>query len=216
MAGTRTRHDAGEAGGIGHGYAADVEITDQASKPCQTRIAIETKARCQDLEGHARANVAELGAIEIEPHRALGAVCRFLQPTELRAWNDETADQPRRSDAVDPQMSAGGPHMASIVLHATMRNRRFLYPWFVGRELRVERVFGVGQCSLHLRTCHARKEVDCGHRFQLAPGGGESFARFGFGEFPQFAAQYRQAFEGLRISLGTIEGSAQFSFLFGI
>ena len=74
-----------QPGGFRHRHATDVEIVDQSADPFQRRISIQPEARQQHLEGDFGPDVGELGTVEVEANRALGAILGALKPQEFRA-----------------------------------------------------------------------------------------------------------------------------------
>ena len=103
-----------EAARFGHEALADVQRTHHGAEPCQRRIAIQAECRGQHFEGDARADVRELGAVEVEADRVRRAVPGGVQPQEACVAVDEAADQPGAGDPVHPQPAPRGPGPSAI------------------------------------------------------------------------------------------------------
>src|SRR2546425_737812 len=92
-----------ETSGVGHRYAADVEKVHRGADRCERGVLFEAEAREENLEGDAVLHVRELRAVEVEADRILRAFARTRDPGESRIAIDESLDQPRAREAVDPR-----------------------------------------------------------------------------------------------------------------
>src|SRR5262249_18770598 len=80
----------------------------------ERRIPVESEAAEKHLERDPASDVGELGAVEIEPERALGTAARDVDPDEPRLLVDEAPDEPNACQAVDPEVLARRPNAAAV------------------------------------------------------------------------------------------------------
>src|SRR5439155_23147483 len=117
----------------------------------ERRVLVEAEARKQDLEGDAVLHVREFGAVIVEAHGVLRALARPVNPGEARFAVDESLDQPRARQAVDPRGFASRPYALletpGIELpQAALGKSRFAarVQLAVSRLQRIERARGLG------------------------------------------------------------------------
>src|SRR5580692_4367347 len=99
---TDSRDNSGEAAGFGHRNASDIKEMHEGAYAGQRRIGIEPKACQQYLESHLRVDVRECRAIKIKADRPLRLILDALQPDKFGFSVDETTDEPRGADPIDP------------------------------------------------------------------------------------------------------------------
>src|SRR5712691_6547922 len=118
-------NDRREAGRFGYRNTADVEVVHQRAQARQRRIALEPEAGNQNLESDFRVDVRESCAVKVEADRTFRTIFRQFQPDELSLGIDESTDQPRRADAINPQALPGCPNSPSIVLAIATQDLAF-------------------------------------------------------------------------------------------
>src|ERR1700687_1750994 len=146
----RARDDGREACRFGYRNPADIQMMHQRAQASQGRIALESETCEQDLERHFRVHVREWRTIEVEADSPLGAILRPLQPDKARLRVDEVADQPGRTDAIDPEVFTRCPRPAVIILAIQSRNLAMRRPRLIGREPRVERRLRIRERAFYL------------------------------------------------------------------
>src|SRR5882762_4642379 len=109
------RHNRGKAGPFRCWNTAEVEVVNQGPHPGETPVSLECEAGHEYLEGHFRVQMSEFGTIEIKAERLLRAILRTLQPQKFCIGVDETSDEPRRGNPIDPQAFSRRPSSSTIV-----------------------------------------------------------------------------------------------------
>src|SRR5437667_9320 len=104
--------------------------------------------------------MGELRAVKIEAQRGLRAVRGFFQPAEFRLRVDETANQPRRGNAVDPGTRARRPGTSAILRFLALGNDSLCRMRLIGRKACVEGRLSIGQRALDLMPRSAGEEID--------------------------------------------------------
>lgn len=144
----------------------------------EPRIAGKNKTLQQHLERHGRTDVREGRAIEIEAKRVRRAIAHVVEPSKRRLRIDETADEPRARDAIDPQSPARRPQ-SSLMSRAIERGNVALgRVWFAGRETLDQRRVGCsdGRAGVGVRLC--RKIIRRDEAREIALEGAKSTACF--------------------------------------
>src|SRR6202040_3569118 len=102
----------------------------------------------------------ELRAVKIEAQRGLRAVLGLFQPAEFRFRVDETANQPRGGNPVDPGPLARRPGASAVLSFLALWNDSLCRMRLIGRKACVEGRLGVGQGALDLRPRSAGEKID--------------------------------------------------------
>src|ERR1700726_3683426 len=102
----------------------------------------------------------ELRAVKIKAQRSLRAVLGSFQPAEFRFRVDETANQPRGGNAVDPGTLARRPGASAVLRFLALWNDSFCRMRLIGRKACVKRSLDVGQGALDLMPRSAGEKID--------------------------------------------------------
>src|SRR3954468_2328011 len=109
----------------------------------------------------------ELRAVEVEADRPLGAILRSLAPLKLRLPIDETPDQPRRSDPIDPEVFAGSPRASPIRACIACRYATGGGMRLVSRETSIDGTRHVRKRGRQLLPRCTWEKVDGDHRVEV-------------------------------------------------
>src|SRR5690348_9328938 len=105
---------------------------DKGAEAREPRVLLQREARHQDFEGDLRTDVSKLSIVEIEADGPLRAILHPLEPEKSSLRVDESADEPRRGDPIDPQMLACRPRAAPVASGASTMGRVCGRPRFIG------------------------------------------------------------------------------------
>src|SRR5438132_2394219 len=140
-----------ETSGVGHRYAADVEKVHRGADRCERGVLVQPEARGEHLEGHAVLHVRELRAVEVEADGVLRTFAWPRDPDEPGVAIDESLDEPRAREAVDPWGFASRPYAlletpGIDLAQSTLGKARFAasVQLAVSRLQRIERACGLG------------------------------------------------------------------------
>src|SRR5207253_4066358 len=137
--------------GIRHRDAAHVEKVHRGADGCERGVLLQPEARGEHLEGHAVLHVSEFGSVEVEPDGVLRTFAWPCDPDEPGVAIDESLDEPRAREAVDPWGFASRPYAlletpGIDLAQSTLGKARFAasVQLAVSRLQRIERACGLG------------------------------------------------------------------------
>src|SRR5258708_2313246 len=162
-------NDRREAGRFRHRYTADVQVMDQRAQAGQCRIVLESEACNQDFESHFRVDVRKRCTVEVKADRSFRTIFRRFQPDELGFRIDEPTDQPRRTDAIDPQTLSGCPNARTVVFSIEAPDLAFSRMWLLGRELSGQSRLRIDNLGFDLRIALSWEKIHCGTRDYIPP-----------------------------------------------
>src|SRR6266404_5267172 len=182
-------NDRREAGRFGYRNATDVEVMHERAQARQRRIVLKSEACNQDLESHFRVNVGEACTVEVKADSSFRTIFRQFQPDKLSLRIDESTDQPRRADAINPQALSGCPNASSIVLAVAAQNLAFGGMRLLGRELGGQSRLRIQYGAFELSTRFAREEIHGAERRRLASRSGQASTCLALIELRKFLPQ---------------------------